>query len=200
MFFKQGGNSLYTHDAMQLLLAGSGWSVWSSLSTHDHLLESKIDVMKALKVTSEQLKVLNELGTFVLAQEKWGFLIELEQLDCIYEGDMSHILDRCVRIPFFQALMKRYAFHMLEEKSITLRDLRSTENDRRLNKDELKQCEILFPHQREEVGWMLNLERQPSMLIETNSMIPLFDSGYFFDPLDKDVKLRKIKELKEENL
>jgi len=31
-----------------------------------------------------------------------------------------------VRIPFFQALLKRYAYYMLEDKAISLRDLIST--------------------------------------------------------------------------
>jgi len=46
---------------------------------------------------------------------------------------------------------------------------------------------------------MLNLERQPVMSLEVNSIIPLFDSGYFFDPLYKEVRLFKMKDLKKEH-
>lgn len=57
------------------------------------------------------------------------------------------------------------------------------------------ESEVLFAHQREEVGWMLNLERFPWMLLEVNSLIPLFDSGYYIDPLDKDAKLLRISDM-----
>jgi len=68
MFFKQGSNSVYTYDTMQLSKVGAGWSEWLSVSTSVDTIRSKIDILKVLKLASRELELLSKLGSFVLCQ------------------------------------------------------------------------------------------------------------------------------------
>lgn len=135
MYFTQGHNSVYTYEVLQLSrVEDDGTTEWTSLLDKSYSLQSKINVLQSLGARREEIHMLSKLGTFVLGQNKWGYLIELEAIDQVYEGELSELLFRCLKIPFFQKLLKKYAYYVLEDKkNVSIRDIKSTENDKRLS-------------------------------------------------------------------
>lgn len=56
------------------------------MTNDEYSMDSKVDILNALKATPDELYLLNRLGTFVCAQHKWGFVLMLEAIDKLYDG------------------------------------------------------------------------------------------------------------------
>lgn len=82
MFFTQGHNKVYTYDVMQLYrVEEDGTTEWASALDKEYKAKLGINILKGLEATRKDIHLLSKLGTFVVGQNKWGYMIELSAID-----------------------------------------------------------------------------------------------------------------------
>ena len=99
-------------------------------------------------------EILNITGRFVIIKDKWGFLLDLNSISGVYEGNISEVWSQLLRLEFFQDRFRNFAYFMLDEEEGIKQnssEIASSIDDPPVEPDYVSFNDRLFLHQKQEV-------------------------------------------------
>jgi len=134
-------------------------------------------------------KDIKQVGWFVIEGHKFGFMLKLNSIRKVYDGILDETWKRLLKSDFFLEQFRKYAYyfeHELEKTSVQ-QDISGTEIDDPIKDNFCPFADRLFLHQKQEVGWMFNLEVNPEIKVSGGiKVVPFLDTGYYIDPITRD--------------
>jgi len=180
-FYKFGSNINVTKEIMVYIGHRDGTPYFCKLNDFNIIQPRNIKFYGGLQklITGSFIEDMKRVGWIILEGDKWGFLLDLESLEePATKGTLPGYWQRLVRTEFFLKKLKKAE----RERAISMIDNKDYPERETSASDTL--CPIaekLMVHQREDINWMHNLEREHSFEIKEKAKgMPFFDTGYCF--------------------
>lgn len=191
IFFRLGSNSIYTEELFILKSVHLNKIEWFCIEDPSYVVERRFKLSNELKILFFQnpnLEKCLKLGNFVISDFKWGFVLNLNQCDELYDGKLGPEWNSLIYEPFIQEILRKYAFYILDEEKIGqgINCIPTTEDDSYIPSNLVPFFDKLYDHQKKEIGFLYSKEKFPFIQLKTDiNYIPLLDTGFYFHKHDK---------------
>jgi len=198
MFFKLGKSMQYSESIY--VYAGTKHDYnWIDLEDEDCLASKEIKFSNKqeqinLRDLQDDQKYFMQAGWFVIIKDKFGFLLNMDSLTEAYQGHLHQRWKVLLKYPLFMGIFQRYGQYIEEiyneksgQKGTLPREIPTTDFDPFLSEGFIPERlhNQLFLHQKQEVGWMFNMENYPAITIrKKQNAMPFLDTGYYINPSD----------------
>jgi len=195
LLFRLGKNPIYTDVVFVYIGHENGKPTFSNAENIEDIETRRIEFGHDIEqlVSKDVIEEFKKVGWIVLDGGKWGFLLDLSSLEEIYKGHLPIFWQKLLEFPFFIDQFRRFAFYFQQELNTNLQEIPSTEIDDPIPDSLCPLADRLFIHQKQEIGWMFNLENNP-MLPVTGKVkaLPFLDSGYYINPKDRTKLIKEV--------
>jgi hypothetical protein len=105
MFFKIGHNPVYSESILVYIYREEKQNItyWSPVDDPNDVVYRSLYLPEnvATLLSGEVLNIINTVGRFVILGHKWGFLLDLEASNDLYEGKITENWRKILLQPFF---------------------------------------------------------------------------------------------------
>jgi len=195
IFFKGGSSPVYSESILVLQGYDDVESTWVDIEDRSYRVQRRISYghgYRPFDLEQNMMKYVMQAGWFVMIKDRWGFLLNLDSITEAYQGHLHKRWKVLLEETFFFEMVEKFAGFMEDlqaEKQgiqgVLPREIPTTDFDAFLAEGYISEDlhKQLFLHQKQEVGWMFDLENYPAIRMKkTQSALAFLDSGYYIDP------------------
>jgi len=195
IFFKGGSSPVYSESILVLQGYDDVESTWVDIEDPSYRVQRRVTYgngYRPFDLEQYVMKYAMQAGWFVMIKDRWGFLLNLDSITEAYQGHLHKRWKVLLEETFFFEMVEKFGGFMEDlhaEKQgiqgVLPREIPTTDFDAFLSEGFISGDlhSKLFLHQKQEVGWMFDLENYPAIRMKkTQSALPFLDSGYYIDP------------------